>query len=56
MRDGAATAKTRTQRGPPAPANRRAADPRLLRFGIPLVIAALTFAAFLPVLRNGFVA
>ena len=55
MRDGAATAKTRTQRGPPAPASRRAANTRLLRFGIPLVIAALTFATLLPVLRNGFV-
>ncbi len=55
MRDGAATPKTRTRRGPPAPANRRATETRLLRLGIPLVIAALTFAAFLPVLRNGFV-
>jgi protein O-mannosyl-transferase len=55
MRDGAATTKTRTQRGPPAPANRRPAETRLLRFAVPLVIAALTFAAFLPVLHNGFV-
>src|SRR4051812_42787119 len=45
MRDGA-TAKTST---------RRAVDARWTRLAIPLVVAALTVAAFLPVLRNGFV-
>ena len=55
MRDGATTKETLTPRGPPTPANRRASAPRLRRLGIPLIVAALTFAAFLPVLRNGFV-
>ena len=46
MRDGTAAAKTRTQ---------RAVDARWTRLAIPLAVAALTVAAFLPVLRNGFV-
>ena len=55
MRDGATTKETLTPRGPPAPANWPAPDTRLLRLGMALTVAALTFAAFLPVRRNGFV-
>ena len=55
MLAGAATAKTRRKRPTPATATTRVVDARRVRVTIPVVVAALTFAAFLPALRNGFV-
>src|SRR5215208_562754 len=55
MRVESATAKTRKERRPPAPENAHANHPQWVRLAIPLFVAALSVAAFLPVLRNGFV-
>src|SRR6185503_628584 len=54
MRNGAATARMPQERRPLAPAV-RAVDRGWIRLAVPLAVAAFTFIAFLPTLRNGFV-